>query len=170
MVIEEMNSLTKDEDFDELKNKYQEITSVLAAHQIALWEYDIPTGQCSFTDDYFRILGLREAGIVFENIDDFYRYYFSWFELYRKIVCENWEDALQQIEQLDNFVPALFRKQEVFWLKKNDAVKAIIASRKKVSPYDFCHNLVETRRNEQSLSKFFYRGLMLSDLQYTSYV
>lgn len=31
MVIEEMNSLTKDEDFDELKNKYQEITSVLAA-------------------------------------------------------------------------------------------------------------------------------------------
>ena len=43
MVIEEMNSLTKDEDFDELKNKYQEITSVLAAHQIALWEYDIPT-------------------------------------------------------------------------------------------------------------------------------
>ena len=62
MVIEEMNSLTKDEDFDELKNKYQEITSVLAAHQIALWEYDIPTGQCSFTDDYFRILGLREAG------------------------------------------------------------------------------------------------------------
>lgn len=61
MVIEEMNSLTKDEDFDELKNKYQEITSVLAAHQIALWEYDIPTGQCSFTDDYFRILGLREA-------------------------------------------------------------------------------------------------------------
>ena len=74
MVIEEMNSLTKDEDFDELKNKYQEITSVLAAHQIALWEYDIPTGQCSFTDDYFRILGLREAGIVFENIDDFYQY------------------------------------------------------------------------------------------------
>ena len=49
MVIEEMNSLTKDEDFDELKNKYQEITSVLAAHQIALWEYDISTGQCSFT-------------------------------------------------------------------------------------------------------------------------
>ena len=74
MVIEEMNSLTKDEDFDELKNKYQEITSVLAAHQIALWEYDISTGQCSFTDDYFRILGLREAGIVFENIDDFYQY------------------------------------------------------------------------------------------------
>ena len=77
MVIEEMNSLTKDEDFDELKNKYQEITSVLAAHQIALWEYDIPTGQCSFTDDYFRILGLREAGIVFENIDDFYQYAYS---------------------------------------------------------------------------------------------
>ena len=118
-----------------------------------------------------KLYGCKDiSDITDQNIDDFYRYYFSWFELYRKIVCENWEDALQQIEQLDNFVPALFRKQEVFWLKKNDAVKAIIASRKKVSPYDFCHNLVETRRNEQSLSKFFYRGLMLSDLQYTSYV
>lgn len=118
-----------------------------------------------------KLYGCKDiSDITDRNIDDFYRYYFSWFELYRKIVCENWEDALQQIEQLDNFVPALFHKQEVFWLKKNDAVKAIIASRKKVSPYDFCHNLVETRRNEQSLSKFFYRGLMLSDLQYTSYV
>ena len=74
MIIEEMNSPAKNEDFDELKDKYQEIISVLAAHQIALWEYDIPTGRCSFTDDYFRILGLREAGIVFKNIDDFYQY------------------------------------------------------------------------------------------------
>ena len=30
-------------------------------NQIALWEYDIPTGKCSFTDDYFRTLGLKEV-------------------------------------------------------------------------------------------------------------
>ena len=29
---------------------YQEILSVLAAHQIALWEYDIITGKCSFSE------------------------------------------------------------------------------------------------------------------------
>ena len=118
-----------------------------------------------------KLYGCKDiSDITDQNIDDFYRYYFSWFELYRKIACENWEEALQQIEQLDNFVPAIFRKQERFWFEKNSAVKAIIASREKISPYDFCHNLVKTRRNEQSLSKFFYRGLMLSDLQYTSYV
>lgn len=73
-MIVEKDSFKIGEDFEKLKDKYQKITSVLSAHQIALWEYDIATGQCSFTDDYFRILGLKDAGIAFENIDDFYRY------------------------------------------------------------------------------------------------
>ena len=35
----------------ELKREnYHEILSVLAAHQIALWEYDIITGKCSFSE------------------------------------------------------------------------------------------------------------------------
>lgn len=110
------------------------------------------------------------SDIMDEDIDDFYRYYFAWFELYRKINGENWDEALQQIKQIDNFVPALFRKQEIFWKEKNSAVQSIIESQKKISAYDFCNNLVKTKRNEQSLSKFFYRGLMLSDLQYTSYI
>lgn len=110
------------------------------------------------------------SDITDENIDDFYRYYFSWFELYLKIKGEHWEDALQLINKLDNFIPALFRKQEIFWNEKNKAAKAIIISHKKISAYDFCHNLVKTKRNEQNLAKFFYRGLMLSDLQYTSYI
>ena len=118
-----------------------------------------------------KLYGCKDiSDITDQNIDDFYRYYFSWFELYRNINYENWEKAWQQIEQLDNFVPTLFRKQEIFWKEKNNAVKAIIQSRKKINAYDFCHNLVKTKRNEQVLSKFFYRGLMLSDLQYTSYV
>lgn len=104
-----------------------------------------------------------------ESIDDFYRYYFSWFELYRKINSCNWQDAQHYVIQLDNFVPALFRKQEIFWDEKNKAVKQIINNKETISAYDFCHNLVKTKRTEQVLSKFFYRGLMLSDLQYTSY-
>ncbi len=31
------------------------------------------TGKCSFSNDYFRILGLKDAGIIFKDIDDFYR-------------------------------------------------------------------------------------------------
>lgn len=42
---------------ENLKDNYQKITSVLAGHQIAFWEYDIPTGECNFTDEYFHILG-----------------------------------------------------------------------------------------------------------------
>lgn len=57
-----------------IRENSQKILSVLAAHQIALWEYDIPTGKCSFTDDYFFTLGLKEAGVIFKDIDDFYRF------------------------------------------------------------------------------------------------
>ena len=57
-----------------IENKYRNVISVLAAHRIALWEYDIPTGACCFDDDYFRVLGLRDAGIEFADIDDFYRF------------------------------------------------------------------------------------------------
>lgn len=109
------------------------------------------------------------SNVADESIDDFYRYYFSWFELYRKINSCNWEDAWHYVNQLDDFVPALFRKQEIFWNEKNDAVKQLINNKETISAYNFCHNLVKTKRTEQVLSKFFYRGLMLSDLQYTSY-
>lgn len=109
------------------------------------------------------------ADVCDENIDDFYRYYFAWFELYRAINLEDWEKAEEIITLLDGFIPALFQKQEIFWERKNGAAKEIIMKRQKVSAYDFCHNLVQTKRIEQTLSKFFYRGLMVSDLQYTSY-
>lgn len=62
------------EDSEIIKENSQKILSVFAAHQIALWEYDILTGKCSFTDDYFRTLGLKEVGIVFQDIDDFQRF------------------------------------------------------------------------------------------------
>ena len=29
---------------------------------------------CSFSNDYFFTLGLKDAGIIFEDIDDFYRF------------------------------------------------------------------------------------------------
>ena len=73
-MIAEADSFFKEEYIEKLRDKFQKMTSVLSAHQIALWEYDIVTGECSFTDDYFRILGLKEVGIIFKDIDDFYRF------------------------------------------------------------------------------------------------
>lgn len=68
------NLYSSTENSEIIKENSQKILSVFAAHQIALWEYDILTGKCSFTDDYFRTLGLKEVGIVFQDIDDFQRF------------------------------------------------------------------------------------------------
>lgn len=104
------------------------------------------------------------------NIDDFYRYYFAWFELYRSMRDEYWDKAELICNKLDGFVPSIFRKQEIFWKQKNEAVKELITLKKIISPYDFCNNLVKYKQKESILAKFFHRGLMLSDLQYTSYL
>ena len=69
-----INLYSPNEKSELIRENYQEILSVLAAHQIALWEYDIITGKCSFSDDYFSTLGLKDTGIIFEDIDDFYRF------------------------------------------------------------------------------------------------
>ena len=104
-----------------------------------------------------------------EDVDDFYRYYFAWFEIYRYILEEKWQNAEIITNSLKNFVPSLFKKQEVFWDKKLLALKQIILNGKILDGYDFCNKLVPLKRRSSELASFFCRGLMLSDLQYTSY-
>lgn len=104
-----------------------------------------------------------------DDIDDFYRYYFAWFEAYRYISEKNWIQAKEIAGNLDDFVPALFKKQEVFWEKKLLALKEIIDEKREINGYDFSRNLVPLKRRASELAKFFCRGLMLSDIQYTSY-
>lgn len=103
------------------------------------------------------------------DIDDFYRYYFAWFEVFRMIRDGNWEMAEQLRQSVHGFIPALFKKQERFWEMKDQALADVIRKRISMSAYDFCNNLVHVNRKENTLSRFFFRGLMLSDLQYTSY-
>ena len=103
------------------------------------------------------------------DIDDFYRYYFAWFEVFRMIRDGNWKMAEQLSQSVHGFIPALFKKQEKFWEIKDQALADVIRKRISMSAYDFCHNLVHVNRRENTLSRFFFRGLMLSDLQYTSY-
>ena len=79
-----INLYSSNEKSELIRENSQEIFSVLAAHQIALWEYDIITGKCSFSNDYFFTLGLKDAGIIFEDIDDFYRY----IEFYKQAFAE----------------------------------------------------------------------------------
>ena len=45
-----INLYSSNEKSELIRENYQEILSVLAAHQIALWEYDIITGKCFFSE------------------------------------------------------------------------------------------------------------------------
>ena len=63
-----INLYSPNEKSELIRENYQEILSVLAAHQIALWEYDIITGKCSFSDDYFSTLGLKDTGIILRTL------------------------------------------------------------------------------------------------------
>lgn len=45
-----INLYSPNEKSELIRENYQEILSVLAAHQIALWEYDIITGKCFFSE------------------------------------------------------------------------------------------------------------------------
>lgn len=125
---------------------------------------------CKYKKYIERLLDCNDiSDVKNDDIDDFYRYYFAWFELYKNILLNNWAKAELFVDDLKGFVPALFQKQEVFWDKKLLAVKEIIIERRKINGYIFCKNLVPLSRRSSELATFFCRGLMLSDLQYTTY-
>ena len=125
---------------------------------------------CSYKRYLERLMDCDDvSNISDEDVDDFYRYYFAWFEVYKYILEEEWEQAKKIACNLEGFVPSLFKKQEVFWDKKLLALKKIIIAQRKVDGYDFCRNLVPLKRRASELAVFFCRGLMLSDIQYTSY-
>ena len=80
-----------------------------------------------------------------------------------------WNEANAIADNLQGFVPSLFKKQEVFWDKKLLALNKLLENKSFVNGYNFCKNLVPLNRRASELAVFFCRGLMLSDLQYTSY-
>ena len=108
------------------------------------------------------------SDILDQSVNDFYRYHFAWFELFYRMQIGDWESCKRIFSLLDDFIPALFQKQEHIWKMKNNAVGNLIMNRKKVSGYEFSIKLVQCRFRERELSRFYHRGLMLSDLQYTS--
>lgn len=125
---------------------------------------------CKYKKYLERLMDCDDVSDINDNdIDDFYRYYFGWFEAYKCILEEKWSQAEKIANDLNDFVPSLFKKQEVFWNKKLLALEEIIKMQRKVNGYDFCKNLVPLKRRASELAVFFCRGLMLSDIQYTSY-
>lgn len=182
-LLKEKNTTSQKNRLSIARNAIKELKQLLMSRQCAT-EYVILTNICSLclycNNDKQYLSYKRKIEKLYDckdisdiddtNIDDFYRYYFSWFELFRNIRDEHWADADLRCNKLKGFVPALFQKQDIFWEQKNNAVKELVSSRQAITPYDFCHNLVKCNQREKSLAQFYHRGLMLSDLQYTSYI
>lgn len=104
-----------------------------------------------------------------KSINDFYRYHFALNEIYYFILQEKWEKSDSILKKIDNFVPSLFIKQEVYWTQKNSAIQNLIYNKNKMNGYEYCNNLVKIKQREEYPARFFLRGLMLSDLQFTSF-
>lgn len=182
-LLKEKNTTSQKNRLSIARNAIKALKQLLMSRQCAT-EYVILTNICSLclycNNDKQYLSYKRKIEKLYDckdisdiddtNIDDFYRYYFSWFELFRNIRDEHWADADLRCNKLKDFVPALFQKQDIFWEQKNNAVKELVSSRQAITPYDFCHNLVKCNQREKSLAQFYHRGLMLSDLQYTSYI
>lgn len=103
------------------------------------------------------------------EINDFYRYHFALDEIYYGSLIKDWEYCEKVNNKLKSFIPSLFKKQENIWKYKEEALQEMIDNKKIYSGYDYCNNFVRIRQREKEIVKFYYRGLMLSDLQYTSY-
>lgn len=103
------------------------------------------------------------------SVDDFYRYRFAWMEIYKNMRNDNFDQCKEIIDNLKGFVPSLSFKQEVLWDQKLQAAKELIDSKKKITAFCFCNNLYNDKRPSTASLKFFYRGLPLSALQYTSF-
>ena len=109
------------------------------------------------------------SDIADESVNDFYRYRFVWMEIFRNIRNQNWSQAQTLLDSIRDFIPALSHKEEILVEKKINATQEIIMSRKNVDAYYFCNNLYIDKRAAATQTKFYYRGLPLSDLQYTSF-
>lgn len=103
------------------------------------------------------------------NINDFYRYHFAWFEIFYNMLEEHWDNAENKFLQVIDFVPALFQQTETLIKEKNKYVKELIEHKKYIDGYDFCNSLVKINNFKSVYNNLYYRGLPLSDLQYTSY-
>ena len=90
-------------------------------------------------------------------------------EIFRNIRNQNWSQAQTLLDSIRDFIPALSHKEEILVEKKINATQEIIMSRKNVDAYYFCNNLYIDKRAAATQTKFYYRGLPLSDLQYTSF-
>lgn len=99
------------------------------------------------------------------TINDFYRYHFAWFEFYRLLTTRNWSKCKTLIESLTGFYPAIFHDTKKMELRIK-AANHLLDNKQIPIARDYCLHFLEYAQAPQ---RYFSRGLLLSDLQFTSY-
>ncbi len=106
------------------------------------------------------------SNIKNESIDDFYRYYFAWFEFGKNIITGNLENAKNIYEQLNDFIPTIFRSDKAILKLKYMYYRDIFAE-KTLTGKDFSGFIIDKKNNYREWT-FFSRGFMLTDIHHTS--
>lgn len=99
------------------------------------------------------------------RVNDFYRYHFAWFEFYRLLITKEWDKCNTVLEKLSGFYPAIFHNSKEMDLRI-DAAKNLVKDKKIPSAKMYCLNFLEYSK---APPHYFSRGLLLSDLQFTSF-
>lgn len=106
------------------------------------------------------------SNIKDESIDDFYRYYFAWFEFGKNIIIGDLEVARNIYEQLNDFIPTIFKSNEKILKLKYMYYKDIFEE-KNLTGKDFSRFIVHKKNNYKDWT-FLSRGFMLTDVHHTS--
>lgn len=106
------------------------------------------------------------ADITDNNINDFYRYHFAWFDFYYFMQQSKWQNCNDILKKLEGFCPAIFENIKIAEVRIK-AAKELVDMELCPESRDFCINFIKsTSMDEVSI---YSRGLLMSDLQFTSW-
>lgn len=100
------------------------------------------------------------------SIDDFYRYFFGWFEFCKLLLENSQQLAKNKYRQLQNFYPIIFESEKKMLIEKHRRYGKILESNIKTGK-EFSEFLLQSKFSSKEWA-YFRRGLMLTDIQYTS--
>ncbi|KGR73187.1 DNA repair protein, partial [Streptococcus phocae subsp. salmonis] len=165
------------DDFEYWKNRFEKILKQYEVNDVS--KHLIYTNLCSISlyyshiEDYKtyknRLEELMEvddlSDIEDASIDDFYRYFFGWFEFCR-LLLESQQQAKIKYDQLKDFYPVIFESEKRMLFEKHRRYKKIFDSDIKTGK-EFSEFLITSKFSAREWNHY-RRGLMVTDIQYTS--
>lgn len=99
------------------------------------------------------------------TINDFYIYHFAWFEFYRFFCVKNKKECKRILNDLNGFYPSIFHEHTKIDLRVK-AANNLLTLKELPTIKEYCLKFLEYSQQSQGYKS---RGLLLSDLQFTSW-